>query len=153
VSFAHGRPPSGSFNSFRIIGPREITFLLTVLSPNSFSCNTCGFHCKCCKQKTYRKTNSFRCNTYKKQGGGIPVTVNQLFLRSNTFTSSPEPLQRLPSQSQGHPTHSDQVGVLLPIPSFFFQLSPVDRRSRPCRDCRPPPRLPVTSQLSAVTCW
>jgi putative glutamine amidotransferase len=27
---------------------------------------------KCCKQKTYGIANSFRCNTYKKQGGGAP---------------------------------------------------------------------------------
>ncbi len=35
----------------------------------SFSCNTYGSPRKCCKQKTYGMANSFRCNTYKKQGG------------------------------------------------------------------------------------
>src|SRR6266849_4246839 len=35
----------------------------------SFSCNTYGSPRKCCKQKTYGPTKSFRCNTYKKQGG------------------------------------------------------------------------------------
>src|SRR6266481_4685784 len=44
---------------------------------NSFSCNTYGIPRKCCKQKTYGGPNSFRCNTYKKQGEG-DVMVNQL---------------------------------------------------------------------------
>jgi hypothetical protein len=43
----------------------------------SFSCNTYGFPRKCCKQKTYQITKPFRCNTYKKPGGGVPVMVNQ----------------------------------------------------------------------------
>ncbi len=36
----------------------------------SFSCNTYGSPRKCCKQKTYGLAKPFRCNTYKKQGGG-----------------------------------------------------------------------------------
>ena len=36
----------------------------------SFSCNTYGSPRKCCKQKTYGRTNPFRCNTYKKPGVG-----------------------------------------------------------------------------------
>src|SRR6266481_8413531 len=40
----------------------------TPVSP--FSCNTCGPPRKCCKQKTYGRTKSFKCNTYRKQGGG-----------------------------------------------------------------------------------
>ena len=44
--------------------------------PNSFSCNTYGFPRKCCKQKTYGRTKSFSCNTYKKHGGG-GLIVNQ----------------------------------------------------------------------------
>src|SRR5258708_6840713 len=35
----------------------------------SFTCNTYRSPRKCCKQKTYGRANSFRCNTYKKQGG------------------------------------------------------------------------------------
>ncbi len=34
-----------------------------------FSCNTYGFTPKCCKQKTYGGTKSFRYNTYEKHGG------------------------------------------------------------------------------------
>src|SRR5713226_2630590 len=56
-------------------------FLLTDHSPlitahycfKSFSCNTYGSPYKCCKQKTYGQAKPFRCNTYKKQGGGGPV--------------------------------------------------------------------------------
>src|SRR5258708_6247460 len=35
-----------------------------------FSCNTYGSPRKCCKQKTYGIAKLFRCNTYKKVGGG-----------------------------------------------------------------------------------
>src|SRR6266850_1210500 len=52
------------------LGSHEVTFSPTVCSRKSFSCNTYGSPRKCCKQKTYGKTNSFRCNTYKKQGEG-----------------------------------------------------------------------------------
>src|SRR5229473_6111889 len=51
------------------------TPILTSLRPcflllNSFSCNTYGSPRKCCKQKTYGLAKPFRCNTYKKHGGG-----------------------------------------------------------------------------------
>jgi len=36
----------------------------------SFICNTYGPPRKCCKQKTYGPAKLFRCNTYKKPGGG-----------------------------------------------------------------------------------
>ena|ERR1700687_1551356 len=36
----------------------------------SFTCNTYGPPRKCCKQKTYSLAKPFRCNTYKKHGGG-----------------------------------------------------------------------------------
>ena len=38
--------------------------------PKSFSCNTYVAPGKCCKQKTYSLAKPFRCNTYKKHGGG-----------------------------------------------------------------------------------
>src|SRR5712692_8475923 len=44
----------------------------------SFRCNTYRPPRKCCKQKTYALAKPFRCNTYKKQGGGVPVMVNQI---------------------------------------------------------------------------
>jgi hypothetical protein len=40
---------------------------------NFFRCNIYGPPRKCCKQRTYFLTNSFRCNTYKKQRGA-PVS-------------------------------------------------------------------------------
>src|SRR5882724_5931053 len=69
------RPPGSPPNSFKIIGSHEVTFSPTVRLRKSFSCITYGFPRKCCKHKTYRKANSFRCNTYKKQGegGALPV--------------------------------------------------------------------------------
>jgi len=39
----------------------------------SFSCNTYGFPRKCGKQKTYGTAKPFRCNTYKKHGGGREI--------------------------------------------------------------------------------
>ena len=41
------------------------------LSP--FGINTCRPLRMCCKQKTYATAKSFRCNTYKKPGGGGPI--------------------------------------------------------------------------------
>ncbi len=64
-----------SFNHFRTL------FVLTEGAPSlhsnfaQFLCNLSPFRIntyrpprKCCKQKTYRMTKSFRCNTYKKPG-------------------------------------------------------------------------------------
>jgi hypothetical protein len=39
------------------------------LSRNSFRRNTYGLPRKCCKQTTYGKVKSFRCNTYRNHGG------------------------------------------------------------------------------------
>jgi hypothetical protein len=63
------RPPPSS-NSFEIVRPLKVNFSPTVRLRKSFSRNTYGFPRKCCKQKTYGAANPFRCNTYKKQGGG-----------------------------------------------------------------------------------
>src|SRR5260370_691848 len=52
----------------------------------SFSCNTYGPPRKCCKQKTYGLSKPFRCNTYKKHGGGA---VRERFLHS-----TPSPIFR-----------------------------------------------------------
>src|SRR5260370_13089260 len=54
-------------NSF----PYLVTSLLpSFLCLKSFICNTYGSPRKCCKQKTYAPAKPFRCNTYKKHGGG-----------------------------------------------------------------------------------
>src|SRR5216684_7457460 len=63
-----------------------VTYVLTPLLPSrlfskSFSCNTYESPRKCCKQKTYGPAKPFRCNTYKKHGGGV-----QLLLTRNTKT-------------------------------------------------------------------
>ena len=58
----------------------------TPVSP--FSCNTYGPPRKCCKQKTYGRTKSFKCNTYRKQGGG-GVMVNELISKKAPFNELP----------------------------------------------------------------
>jgi hypothetical protein len=59
-------------NSLGISPSQPVTLLPTDRARKSFSCNTYGPPRKCCKQKTYGKANSFRCNTYKKTGGVGP---------------------------------------------------------------------------------
>src|SRR5260370_36698362 len=46
-----------------------------LLFPKSFRCKIYGVPRKCCKQRTYRLAKPFRCNTYKKPGGGgiLPI--------------------------------------------------------------------------------
>jgi hypothetical protein len=63
-------------NSFKIIRSRPVTFLQTVGVCNLFRIHTSELSCKCGKQKTYRITKSFRCNTYKKRGGRGPRLSN-----------------------------------------------------------------------------
>ncbi len=50
---------------------KAVTFSPTLRPHESFSCNTYEFSRNCCKQKAYGSANSFRCNTYKKQGGSL----------------------------------------------------------------------------------
>src|SRR5260370_16912711 len=51
--------------------PSHPVALSSKLRPRKpFRCNTYGLPRKCCKQKTYSMAKSFRCNTYKKTGGG-----------------------------------------------------------------------------------
>ena len=101
-----GRPPGSPSNSFKIIGPHEVTFVPTVRLRKSFSCNTYRFPRKCCKQKTYRMANSFVCNTYKKQGvGGVSIILtSQLGSLGTTKDRSRiclsfQPLARCPSRN------------------------------------------------------
>jgi len=59
---------------------KPFPYLVTALLPcflflKSFSCNTYGSSRKCCKQKTYRLTKPFRCNTYKKHGALFDIRM------------------------------------------------------------------------------
>ncbi len=60
-----GVPLSSLFPLHRYLVPPYILF------SKSFNCNTYGSPRKCRKQKTYGVNKPFRCNTYKKQGGGL----------------------------------------------------------------------------------
>jgi hypothetical protein len=67
----HALAPRGPSNSFPFRPSHSVTFLPTAHVRKSFRCNTCRQPRKCCKQKTYGKPNSCRCNTYKKAGVGV----------------------------------------------------------------------------------
>src|SRR5580693_2530713 len=67
-------PPASPSNSPSIFPSLLVTFSPTVRPRKSFSGNTCGSLRKCCKQKTCCKSNSFKCNTYKNQGGGVSAS-------------------------------------------------------------------------------
>jgi len=65
-------------------------------SLNSFRINTYEIPRKCCNQRTYGKAKPFRCNTYKKQGGGVcyahPTRMRILSDYRESKDSSPVPL-------------------------------------------------------------
>jgi hypothetical protein len=57
----------------RVEGPLPPAIPFTNMSPsNPFRSNTYRVVWKCSFQKTYRNSKSFRSNTYKKTGGGVP---------------------------------------------------------------------------------
>jgi hypothetical protein len=92
TSFADPHPltPAESYRSKNRMGrgacfqrPGASTFRLRPRR-KSFRRNTYRPSHKCCKQKTYGIANSFRCNTYEKQGeGSHPSSKN--FLRSALY--------------------------------------------------------------------
>jgi len=63
---------------------------------NAFRISTYEISRKCCKQRTCRIAKSFRCNTYKKQGGGGVMRIRQrmriLSDHRELKDSSPAPL-------------------------------------------------------------
>jgi hypothetical protein len=69
VPVDHARPPGSPSNSSKLFTPPIVTFSPTQRPHKSFIRNTYRPPRKCCKQKTYIKSKSFRCNTYKKHGG------------------------------------------------------------------------------------
>ncbi len=79
---------------------RPFPYLVTSLLPylflsKSFICNTYASPRKCCKQKTYGLAKPFRCNTYRKHGGGAPIMVNQALETSRPTSSHALCLSRL----------------------------------------------------------
>jgi hypothetical protein len=107
----NARPPRGPSNSFKIFPPAPVTFSPTDRSPNSFSCNTYGIPRNCCKQKTYGKAKSFRCNTCKKhRGRGSHPSSQRLFsLRSASTCIRPIPCIFILFQT---PLHSAEPQLL-----------------------------------------
>ncbi len=57
---------------------------------------------KCCKQTTYGPPKPFRCNTYKKQGEGVPIMVNQVLETSHPLSSATLRLCAPPSILRTH---------------------------------------------------
>src|SRR5713226_7227699 len=68
----------GPSSLLSLSGSPRITLVGILLSHNPLRCNTYAPPRKCCKQKTYGPAKPFRCNTYKKQGEGVPIMVNQV---------------------------------------------------------------------------
>src|SRR5712664_3166654 len=78
----------------------------------SFTCNTYGPPCKCCKQKTYCLAKSFRCNTYKKEGWGC------LFREHRTSPREGKP--GIPRVDRSGPI--PYFLSTIPFPCFFTSL-------------------------------
>src|SRR5713226_5250583 len=102
----------------------------------SFSCNTYGSPCKCCRQKTYGLARPFRCNTYKKQGGreGVP---------SSTFRGPSNSHLRSRRAPPGEPVRVT-YGVRVSRGARWNDLTSSFRRHQS------PPTLFLCSQLSTV---
>src|SRR5712692_6909892 len=107
------RGPSNCPNT-RASPPSSCTVLV---QRKSFSCNTYGSPRKYCKQRTYGMAKSFRCNIYKKQGGGGPPTDAP---KASVHTLS----------DTGHGTH--YTGCRTPVTSLL----------RPCRGYQSLPSQP-----------
>src|SRR6266404_2889664 len=76
LSLAEPLLPYSSSHILLLTAHRPLTCPVGVTAPyrlKSFSCNTYGFPRKCGKQKTYGTAKPFRCNTYKKHGGGREI--------------------------------------------------------------------------------
>jgi hypothetical protein len=93
-------PRIGVLSEHRESTTSQVVTSSSTLRPHkSSSCNTYGSPRKCCKQKTYGLAKPFRCNTCKKQGGGIPIMVNQDFLDFEILASPQGPRRSWPSES------------------------------------------------------
>src|SRR5712664_191263 len=67
--FSHEDPRRSTCPDQRSRSRPDLVGVATCYYLKSFSCNTCGPPGKCCKQRTYGKAKSFRCNIYRKQRG------------------------------------------------------------------------------------
>ena len=163
ISFADPHPltPVVSYRC-KVVGGERVcpTVRSQVLTPTlrphkSSRCNTYAPPRKCCKQKTYFFGKPFRCNTYKKQGGSLPLT-KYLSLSSpaacpwlpsifRTLFQVPYPVNPLLAtlaKTAGVCTNNSQLGTNLSphaslftdhrsLSTSFFPSSPrVDRRAK-----------------------
>ncbi len=92
--------PPASPNPVEALARKSSPYFASSLPPyflfsKSFICNTYASPRKCCKQKTYGLAKPFRCNTYRKHGGGAPIMVNQALETSRPTSSHALCLSRL----------------------------------------------------------
>src|SRR6266852_5123635 len=123
--------------------PLQFTFLIFLLTDHcplitahyrfkSFNCNTYGPPRKCCKQKTYCMANSFRCNTYKKVGGGTSFKTEAylasacLRIRSlPRYLLTSLPRATLLARANGGPAGEDRGGEAAPGGEFAANDAPL----------------------------
>src|SRR6266576_3995697 len=106
-----------------------------VLAGNALTIRTPSYRSprKCCKQKTYGRAKPFRCNTYKKQGVGGPLshcTSNSFLPYPVTSSSLSSYLLLPPYLSRRSPRcllHCSTHGTPTPRPTFS-RRSPLARR-------------------------
>ena len=127
ASFKDPRPERTS----RVDRPVPSRYFVARAPHKSFSCNTYGSPPKYCKQKTYGVAKLFRCNTYKKQGEGVPIMVNQHSLNFEILTSPQGPRRSWPSEStpaarRKRTTVRKSPSTALHCSQVIFQLSTVD---------------------------
>src|SRR5713226_10783704 len=92
----------GPSSLLSLSGSPRITLVGILLSHNPLRCNTYAPPRKCCKQTTYGPPKPFRCNTYKKQGEGVPIMVNQVLETSHPLSSATLRLCAPPSILRTH---------------------------------------------------
>jgi len=127
ASFKDPRPERTS----RVDRPVPSRYFVARAPHKSFSCNTYGSPPKYCKQKTYGVAKLFRCNTYKKQGEGVPIMVNQHSLNFEILTSPQGRRRSWPSEStpaarRKRTTVRKSPSTALHCSQIIFRLSTVD---------------------------
>src|SRR5229473_5306759 len=100
-----------------------------------FSCNTYGFPRKCCRQKTYGMAKFFRCNIYKKQGGGGPA------LRHSGAQPCARSGHRHPSAPHSYPHGSLSTDHGSPCHIGISPKLPTGKPSNPQTNGQSPPLL------------